>query len=132
MTWVVVLDGGAAAWWLALTASVALLLRARLFALPRQRVPLLIGGMVGLGLLGLAATLGTHGTGRLLILLPLLGAASAVLAAGLAYSRRRPSPYLGRTADILDVVAIMALIPLTCAVTGLLGAIRDLFASLGG
>jgi hypothetical protein len=59
-------------------------------------------------------------------------AAGMVLAAGLVYSRRSPSPYLGRAADIIDVLAIMALVPLACAVIGLFGAIQGLFASIGG
>ncbi len=49
-----------------------------------------------------------------------------MLAAGLVYSQRPPSPYLGRFADIVDVLAIMALIPLACAVLGLFGAIQGL------
>ncbi|MFD0788569.1 hypothetical protein ACFQZ8_32030 [Micromonospora azadirachtae] len=48
------------------------------------------------------------------------------------FSRRRPTPHLGRAADIADVVAIMALIPLACAVIGLFGAIQGMFASIGG
>ena len=55
-----------------------------------------------------------------------------VLVAGLRFSRKAPTPYLGRTADILDVLAIMALIPLACAVLGVFGAIQGLFASIGG
>ena len=70
---------------------------------------------------------------RLLILLVLVVAGRPwCSAAGLVYSRRSPSPYLGRAADILDVLAIMALIPLACAVAGLFGAIQGLFASIGG
>jgi hypothetical protein len=51
-----------------------------------------------------------------------------VLAAGLAYSTRPPSPYLRRLADIADVLAIMALVPLAAAVVGLFHALQGLFA----
>jgi type VII secretion integral membrane protein EccD len=118
---------------LAFAASVALLLRARLFALPRQRLPLLVSGVAGLAVVLLGAVASADpGAGRLMLLIVLLVAAAAVLAAGLAYSRRSPSPYVGRAADILDVLAIMALIPLACAVTGLYRAIQGLLASIGG
>jgi type VII secretion integral membrane protein EccD len=117
---------------LAFAASLALLLRARLFALPRQRLPLLTSGVIGLALvlLGAVAT-APRGAGRLMLLVILLVAAAAILTAGLVYSRRSPSPYIGRAADILDVLAIMALIPLACAVTGLYRAIQSLLASIG-
>lgn len=116
---------------LALAASAALLLRARLFGSPQQRVPLLASGIAGLGLLVLGFAL-TSGTGtRLLVLALFILVAAAILAAGLIYSRRNPSPYLGRAADIFDVLAIIALIPLACAVTGLFSTIQGMFASIG-
>lgn len=118
--------------WLGLAASLALLLRARLFPTPVQRVPLLVGGLAGLSVLGFGLALrGGDGT-RLLLLIALLAGAAITLAAGLIYSRRSPSPYVGRFADIFDVLAIMALIPLASAVTGVYDAIRGLFASIGG
>ncbi|MFC7548790.1 type VII secretion integral membrane protein EccD [Plantactinospora sp. GCM10030261] len=111
----------------------ALLLRARLFALPQQRIPLLASGGLGATLLLLGATMSVStGAPRLLLVLVIALVAAAVLAAGLTYSRRTPSPYLGRTADIVDVLAIMALIPLACAVFGLFNTIRGMFASIGG
>jgi len=118
---------------LVLAASVALLLRARLFALPRQRVPLLVGGITGLALLALGTALVAEpGSPRLLVVVVLVLLAVGVLAAALVYSRRSPSPYVGRAADILDVLAIMALIPLACGVIGVFDDIQGLFASIGG
>lgn len=118
---------------LSFAAAAALLLRARLFPTPQQRVPLLVTGILGLTLLAftIAAEAGSGGV-RLLALLAIVCTASGALLAGLLYSRRSPSPYLGRAADIADVLAIMALIPLACIVIGLFGAIRELFASIGG
>jgi EccD-like transmembrane domain len=49
-----------------------------------------------------------------------------VVAAGTVYSRRRPSPYLGRIGDILDTVLIIAVVPLACAVLGLYEYARGL------
>jgi type VII secretion integral membrane protein EccD len=126
-------DGSVSADLLAFAAAAALLLRARLFALPQQRVPLLVSGVAGLALLLIGYVLEADtGGGRLILLLVVLLAAAAVLAAGLVYSRRSPSPYLGRAADIFDVLAIMALVPLACAVAGLFGEIQGLFGSIGG
>jgi hypothetical protein len=55
-----------------------------------------------------------------------------VLASALVYSKRAPSPRVGRLADIADVLAVMALVPLACAAAGAFHAIAGLFASVGG
>jgi type VII secretion integral membrane protein EccD len=118
---------------LSFAAAAALLLRARLFPTPQQRVPLIVTGVLGLTLLAFTTAVESGPGGvRLLALLAIVCTASVALVSGLLYSRRSPSPYLGRAADIADVLAIMALIPLACVVIGLFGAIRELFASIGG
>ncbi|MEJ3743614.1 type VII secretion integral membrane protein EccD [Actinomycetes bacterium KLBMP 9797] len=133
IVFLVTVDNSFSADLLSFAAAGALLLRARLFALPQQRVPLLVSGIAGLAVLMLGYALDIEGSGgRLLMLIVFVVVAAAVLGAGVIYSRRTPSPYLGRAADILDVLAIMALIPLACAVTGLFGAIQGMFARLGG
>ncbi|WP_035857285.1 type VII secretion integral membrane protein EccD [Cryptosporangium arvum] len=120
-------DGGAALV-LVVIASLALLLRGRLFPTPRQRLPLLIGGCIGLALLFSALAL----TGAVVVALPLaLLIGGAVLGAGLLYSRRNPSPYVGRFADILDVLLLVSLLPVACTLTGFYGYVQGLFASLG-
>jgi type VII secretion integral membrane protein EccD len=118
---------------LIVAAVTALLLRARLLPTPQQRVPLLVAGLTGLAVLGLGAALNGGGTASGLLLLAGTGIVAGIaLPAALIFSRRPPSPYVGRAADLLDVLAIMALIPLACAVIGIFGAIRGLFASIGG
>lgn len=130
---VLVISGQMAAVILAVTAVVALLLRARLFPTPRQRIPLIVSGAAGFALLMIAVSLEFRQS--VLILLPLLLAGSVVgafvLVAGLLFSRRPPSPYLGRFADIFDVVAIIALVPVTCIVCGFDQYVQGLFASIG-
>jgi len=104
----------------------ASLLRARLFPTVRQRVPLLTIGLTGVIVLALGSMLLDAAT-RLAVVAPvLLVAAGLVAAAGLAYSRRAPSPYLGRIADILDVVLVIAVVPVACGVLGLYGYVRGL------
>jgi hypothetical protein len=114
-------------------AAVRLLLRGRLFPTPVQRIPLLIDGTAGLGLLVLGAAAGAPShVARLSLLLVVLILAGIVLAAGLVYSRRSPSPYVGRIADIVDVLTIIVLVPLACGAIGLYHTIQELFAGLSG
>lgn len=112
--------------------AVALLLRARLFPVPRQRVPLLVaGGLVAAVLAGVRATAVDSNGDLVVLVLVVVGIGAAVAAAGLAYSRKPPSPYLGRMGDILDVIAILALIPLTGFIAGLFAYVQGLMAGLG-
>lgn len=113
---------GVAGLLLTLAVGLALLLRARLLVTVRQRVPLLTGG-TALLLLPLAA--GTWTLGRFAV--PALALAVVGLAvAGVRYSRRSPSPYLGRAADLLDTLCLAALVPLAAAVLDLYTAMRAL------
>jgi type VII secretion integral membrane protein EccD len=128
-----VLDGGLTSLLLTGSGAAALLLRARLFPATQQRIPLLVSGAFGFALLAFGALVRTHpGGGRLLVLLVIVLVGAAVLGAGLLYSRRTPTPYVGRIADFVDVLAIMALIPLASAVIGVFSAIQAMFASFGG
>jgi len=106
--------------------AVASLLRGRLFPAVRHRVPLLATGLVGVA----AAVVGTMvraPDARLSVLLPILMILAAlVLAAGFAYQDKPPSPYIGRIADILDIVLVAAVVPVACAVLGLYGYFRGL------
>jgi type VII secretion integral membrane protein EccD len=116
---------------LAGAGTATLLLRARLFPTPRQRVPMLVGGSVSAGILLYAAVADDSPTARMMTWLVIVTVVGAlVLAAGLAYSRTSPSPYLGRISDILDVVAIMALLPLACGVVGLYQSLQGIFAGV--
>ncbi|GAA4970543.1 type VII secretion integral membrane protein EccD [Actinoplanes utahensis] len=131
MIWLARDDPGTSTVLLMIAAVAALLLRARLLPTPQQRVPLLTAGLVGLAGLGIGPALAGDRSGLTLIAVAAVIVAVA-LPTALIYSRRPPSPYLGRAADILDIVAIMALIPLACAVIGVFDDIRGLFASIGG
>ncbi|HET6215222.1 MAG TPA: type VII secretion integral membrane protein EccD [Micromonosporaceae bacterium] len=133
IAFLVIAGGSAAAILLSAAGSTALLLRSRLFPTAQQRIPLLASGVAGLALLTLGGAIRAPAGGtRLGYVLAIAVAALVVLAAALVYSRRSPSPYLGRIADIADVLAIMALIPLACAEIGVFRAIQGLFASIGG
>ncbi|MFI7596750.1 type VII secretion integral membrane protein EccD [Actinoplanes sp. NPDC049681] len=119
-------SGGTAARILMGLAVAALLLRSRLFVTLRQRVPLISGGLFGAFALGVdllwdagdAMLLGLSVAGLLLAL--------ATVAAGATWSRRAPSPYLGRAADLLDSLAVVAVIPVACSVVGLYGLVSSI------
>ncbi len=119
-------SGGAGGRVLVAVAATVLLLRARLFPTVRGRVPLLLSGVTGYLLLLGAPVLGgaqRDATVATAVLVPL---AAVLVLAGSVYRRRAPGPYLGRTADVLDVLCVISVIPAACAVLGLYGALRGL------
>jgi type VII secretion integral membrane protein EccD len=125
-------SGGAWPVALAVVAALALLLRARLFPTPRQRISLLVGGIGGLVLAMTALTFSLSSDAALILVLVATALAGAViLGAGLLYSQRPPSPYMGWYADIFDVLLIVALVPLTSLVVGFNHYVQDLFSSIG-
>ncbi|MDZ5444320.1 type VII secretion integral membrane protein EccD [Micromonospora sp. 4G57] len=103
------------------------LLRARPFIGRAQRAPVLFAGTVGLGL----AAAATFGAATLpvrlgLILGGLLLVAVISLIYGLTVAGKRISPVWGRTLDIVEVLLIVALVPLAAWVCGLYGWIVNL------
>ncbi|MGW0434911.1 type VII secretion integral membrane protein EccD [Micromonospora sp. NPDC003197] len=105
--------------------SLGCLLRARLVATVRHRVPLLVAGLTGVALVPLVGAAGTSTLVRVVAVLPLaLVAAAVVASAGLVYSRRPPSPRLARFGDVLDVVLQLAVVPVACSVLGLYAFMR--------
>jgi type VII secretion integral membrane protein EccD len=114
--------GGVAGRLLVAVAAVGFLVRARLFPAVRQRVALLLAGGGAAALLLVSA----GGVPRLAIVGVLAGLALVAVVAGTAYRRRAPGPYLGRAADILDALCVVAAIPAACAVLGLYARMRGL------
>ena len=118
--------GGPAGALLVGASGAVLLLRARLFAAARQRVPVLAGGLAALAALLLAFATRAGDDQALALLAAVVAAAGLVLWAGATYAKRPPSPYLGRAADLLDVVLTVSVIPIACAVLDLYAAVRGL------
>ncbi|MFI7552611.1 type VII secretion integral membrane protein EccD [Micromonospora sediminimaris] len=110
---------------LASIISLGYLLRARLVSTVRHRVPMLAVGLVGLGLLPLVGATDASTGARVLAVLPVaLVAAGLSAAAGLAYSRRAPSPRLARIGDTFDILLQLAVVPVACSVLGLYAFMR--------
>ncbi|MEU4691761.1 type VII secretion integral membrane protein EccD [Actinoplanes sp. NPDC023714] len=108
--------------------ATALILRARVFVTGRLRIPLLVAGLGGLAALGADLLISTPWDAGLL---PGLTAVVLLIAAvtvipGTTYEHRRPSPYLSQAADLLEGVAVIAVIPMACAVAGLYTALSGL------
>lgn len=119
--------GGLAGQLLVGVAGVSLLLRARLFAAVRQRVPVLVAGVSCLAVLAVTIALSAGSRGHALVMVAVAAAVGlAAAVAGVTYARRPPSPYLGRAADLADLALVVSVVPIACAVLGLYGLVRGL------
>lgn len=123
---VLVTAGGTAGRLLVAVAAAALLLRSRLFVTTRQRLPLMVAGLVNFAMLGAALIWGSSDGTALVMVAAGMVLALIVVAAGATYSVRPPSPYLGRTADILDTLVVISVIPVACAVLDFYSRVRGL------
>jgi type VII secretion integral membrane protein EccD len=119
--------GGAGGVVLIAVASAVAVLRARLFVALRQRLPLLVAGTAGMLILGLSGLAAAPPQARLGYgLAGVAVVAATLLAATITYSRRTPSPYMQRAAEILDVTLMLLVVPTAFLVLGLFGWIRGL------
>ncbi|GAB7041591.1 MULTISPECIES: type VII secretion integral membrane protein EccD [Catenuloplanes] len=119
---VLALRGGVAARVLAGAVAVSVLLRARALVTTHHRAPLLAAG-AGV-LVSLACTTAIEAASPPAAGLP-VAVALSVLAAGAVWSRRPPSLYLARAAELLDTAALVSLVPLACVVLGLYASLRN-------
>ncbi|MBF9129700.1 type VII secretion integral membrane protein EccD [Plantactinospora sp. S1510] len=121
-----VVSGGFSGRLMVAVSAAALLLRSRLFVTVRQRVPLVVAGVASFVVLGIALLLRVQEGGLLLLAAGGLGLALLTIGAGATYSKREPGPYLGRTADIIDTLMVVAVVPVACAVLNLYAQARSL------
>lgn len=118
--YVIANSGTASGLLLTAVVSLALLMRARAWRTVQLRLPMLVAGGFGavLAVLALVSAIG-GGYGRLATIGALLLAAIVLAAVGLVFSKRTNSLYPGRIADILDVIVVLAVVPVAAAVIGL-------------
>ena len=112
---------------MAAVLSLSLLLRARIFRGRSQRSWMLVSGLGGLGLLDIALSSRGSPAETLALVLPLILAVAAIaLTMAIWLPAHRPSPFWGRAGDIVDMIAIVALVPLALAVLGVYSKVRGL------
>ncbi|TDC90341.1 type VII secretion integral membrane protein EccD [Actinomadura sp. 7K507] len=107
--------------------SVSLLLRARVFRGVAQRSWMLVIGLLGLVLTVIGLAL--HASQVIALaaaLVPLLVLTGIVIAVTLWLPGHRPTPVWGRWGDILDMIVMIALIPLALAVLDVYARVRGL------
>ncbi|UJW32045.1 type VII secretion integral membrane protein EccD [Saccharothrix sp. AJ9571] len=106
--------------------SVGFCLRARLYPALRHRAPLLLAGVTSAGALAIGPVMAGSG-GLLAVTTPvLLAVAGLAILTGLGHSKRLPSPFFGRFAELLEIGIVLACMPVLCAVLGLYGFVRGL------
>ncbi|MGR6922170.1 type VII secretion integral membrane protein EccD [[Actinomadura] parvosata] len=117
--------------WAALAMSgaltLSLLMRARVFEGRGQRAWLLSATLLGVALPAAGAVVTAADPTVLYLIVPgLVVLALAVAGTALWLATARPSPFWGRAGDILDILLMIALIPLALAVMDLYEMIRGL------
>lgn len=121
------LDGGLAPVLLCTVLALLSMLRARPFIGRAQRTPVLIAGSLGLGLAAAAAFASAPVPIRLgAILGGLLVTAVVSIVYGSSVAGRPISPVWGRTLDIVEILLIVAVVPLAAWVCGLYGWIANI------
>lgn len=109
--------------WLLVVLMLGFLLRARLYPVLWQRVPLLAAGAGAAVCLALGPVVLAHPA---VAAAALAAAGGLVVLAGLQHSRKRAGPYLGRYAELFEVVVVLAVVPVVCAVLDLYAYLRGL------
>lgn len=122
---IVLTIGGVSENILAVVLGAICLLRARLFTGRAQRALLLTGGAMALLAAAISWTLALDPATRILgAAVPLIVLAVALVAGAVVLPGRRYTPPWSRTADVLESLLVLSVIPLALAVMGVYGAIR--------
>ncbi|GAB3586162.1 type VII secretion integral membrane protein EccD [Amycolatopsis endophytica] len=100
--------------------AVGFCLRARLYPALRHRAPLLVTGVAS------AAALVTTFDSAAVTAPVLIVVGGLAVLTGLSHSKRLPSPFLGRYAELLEVAIVLACVPVLCGVLGVYGLARGM------
>jgi type VII secretion integral membrane protein EccD len=123
---VLALAGGTTAVVLLVLLCLGFCLRARLYPAIRHRMPMLATGLTGAACLA-AGPLMADSAHLIVMAGPvLLVGAGLIVLIGLVYSRKTPNAYLGRYAETLEVLIVLACVPVVCGIVGLFGFVRGL------
>ncbi|HKR48823.1 MAG TPA: type VII secretion integral membrane protein EccD [Pseudonocardiaceae bacterium] len=112
---------------LGVVVAAVLLLRARSYANGSQAIALLVSGMAAAaGLLGGLLVTAGQSVGLLAVFVGLLILATFALGAGVVLPRRRFSPVLRRSVDVIEATLIASVLPLALGVMDLYDTFRAL------
>ncbi|MGL5857223.1 MAG: type VII secretion integral membrane protein EccD [Angustibacter sp.] len=125
-TLVLLHQGGRWPTWLAIALSAALVLRSRQPRSRTQRTILLGSGLIGTIGVAAVSTLNSTAAGRVLWAAVVLVVAGVGFATTMLLPRRGAAPYAGRFLDIVEFIALMALLPLAGAILEVYAWIRAL------
>jgi ESX secretion system protein EccD len=127
-TLVLAIAGGTPGRVLVAVAATAFLLRSRLFVTTRQRMPLITAGLLGHLLLLGGLAFSADGKVRAFFAIGAVVLALIVVLAGQTWSRTAPSPYVGRFADLFDLLVVISVVPVAAWVLDIYGWIQSLVA----
>ena len=125
---VLAIDGGTSGRVLVAVAATALLLRSRLFVTVRQRTPLIAAGLLGQLLLLGGIAWSADSNVRAFFAVGAVVLALIVVLAGQTWSRSAPSPYIGRIADLFDLLVVISVVPVAAWVLDIYGTIQSMIA----
>lgn len=122
------LAGGWVAPAMCVVLASALLLRARMFRGRAQKLWMLVPGVFGLSVLALGAALRFDSQVYLLagILAPTLVVSGIAVGVGMWLPKNRLTPFWGRAGDIIEILLVVALVPLALGVAGVFEWARGL------
>jgi type VII secretion integral membrane protein EccD len=107
--------------------ALTLLLRSRIFRGRTQRLWFLVSGMAGFVMLAVGIALGaTEQSTQVAVAAVMLVGALILVAVGSWLPGNRPSPFWGRAADVMELLAVIALVALAPGVIGTYSHIRGL------
>jgi type VII secretion integral membrane protein EccD len=122
---VLAIAGGTSGRVLIAVAATALLLRSRLFVTIRQRGPLIVAGLLGHLLLLGGIVFSANNSSRAFFAVGAVLLALIIVLAGQTWSRTAPSPYVGRAADLFDLLVVVSVVPVAAWVLGFFAMIQS-------
>ncbi|TDD80504.1 type VII secretion integral membrane protein EccD [Actinomadura darangshiensis] len=119
-------DGGWVSPVMCVVLAFTVLLRARIFRARAQKLWLLIPGVAGLGTLAVATAFDIDSQMMLLaiVLVPTLVVSGIAAGVGMWLPGNRLTPFWGRAGDILEIILVVALVPLALGVAGVFDYVR--------
>ncbi|MEU5876570.1 type VII secretion integral membrane protein EccD [Spirillospora sp. NPDC047279] len=113
---------------MAVVVALAMLLRARMFRGRAQKLWMLVPGVTVLAVLAVGTAFLTESEVVLLagVLAPTLVVSGIAVGVGMWLPKNRLTPFWGRAGDIIEIMLVVALIPLALGVSGVFDWVRGL------